>query len=115
MATLFCGSYSSCFTFVTKTPCLFKCFILFREIQRNHTIGCASSTYLPTSLRVAEQTVLNRWTELHGVTYCSHVTALVPHVAPGLALENPTFCPQCIYVFCLDLRTNSDNFLYSTN
>jgi len=61
-------------------------------------MGCASSTYLTTSLRVAEQTVLNRWTELHGVTYSSHVTVLVPHVAPGLSLENPTFCPRSVFM-----------------
>jgi len=23
------------------------------------------------------------------------------------------FCPQCIYVFCVDLKTNSDFFLYT--
>jgi len=28
-----------------------------------------------------------------------------------LTLNNSTFCPtQCIYVFCVDLRTNSDYF-----
>jgi len=30
---------------------------------------------------------------------------------PGLTLQNSTFCPHsCIYVFCVDLRTNSDYF-----
>jgi len=34
------------------------------------------------------------------------------YVPPGLTLRNPTFCPtQCIYVFCVDLRTNSINWL----
>ena len=28
---------------------------------------------------------------------------------------NSVFCPQCFYVFCVDLRTNSDYFLYSVN
>jgi len=28
----------------------------------------------------------------------------------SLTLNNSTFCPQCIYVFCVDLRTNSDYF-----
>jgi hypothetical protein len=31
-------------------------------------------------------------------------------VPPGLTSSNPTFCPHCIYVFCVDLRTNSDYF-----
>jgi len=26
----------------------------------------------------------------------------------GLILMNFTFCPHCIYVFCIHLRTNSD-------
>ena len=30
------------------------------------------------------------------------------YVPPGLAFNNSTFCPHsCIYVFCVDLRTNS--------
>jgi len=34
-----------------------------------------------------------------------------PYVPPGITLRNPTLCPtQCIYVFCVDLRTNSDYF-----
>jgi len=29
----------------------------------------------------------------------------------GLIFSNSTFCPHsCIYVFCVDLRTNSDYF-----
>jgi len=28
----------------------------------------------------------------------------------SLTITNSTFCPQCIYVFCLDMRTNSDYF-----
>ena len=27
---------------------------------------------------------------------------------PALTFRNSVFCPQCIYVFCVDLRTNSD-------
>jgi len=31
--------------------------------------------------------------------------------SPGLTLSNSPFCPHsCIYVFCLDLRTDSDYF-----
>ena len=26
----------------------------------------------------------------------------------SLTFNNSTFCPHCIYVFCVDLRTNSD-------
>jgi hypothetical protein len=25
-------------------------------------------------------------------------------------IHNSTFCPQCVYVFCVDMRTNSDYF-----
>ena len=36
-------------------------------------------------------------------------TAYWLHDAPtGLILENFTLCPQCIYVFCIYMRTNSD-------
>jgi hypothetical protein len=30
------------------------------------------------------------------------------HQTTGLAFKNFTFCPHCIYVFCIYLRTNSD-------
>jgi len=32
------------------------------------------------------------------------------YVPPVLTFINSVFCPQCIYVFCVDLRTNSDYF-----
>jgi len=30
------------------------------------------------------------------------------HAPSGLTINNCTFCPHCIYVFCVYLRTNSD-------
>jgi len=37
------------------------------------------------------------------------------YVPPGLTLKNSTFCPHsCIYVFCMDLRTNKALFPYTT-
>ena len=35
------------------------------------------------------------------------------YVRPGLTIRNSTWCPHCVYVFCTDLRTNSD--LYNIN
>jgi len=32
------------------------------------------------------------------------------YVPPGLTLKNCTFCPHNVFVFCVDLKTNSDNF-----
>ena len=32
------------------------------------------------------------------------------YVPTALTFRNSVFCPQCIYVFCVDLRTNSDFF-----
>jgi hypothetical protein len=32
------------------------------------------------------------------------------YVPPTLTFRNSVFRPQCIYVFCVDLRTNSDYF-----
>jgi hypothetical protein len=32
------------------------------------------------------------------------------YVPVALTFRNSVFCPQCIYVFCLDLGTNSDYF-----
>jgi hypothetical protein len=31
-------------------------------------------------------------------------------VPPAPIYRNSVFCPQCIYVFCVDLGTNSDHF-----
>ena len=33
------------------------------------------------------------------------------YVPLGSKFRNPTFCPQCIHVFFMDLITNSDYFL----
>jgi hypothetical protein len=30
------------------------------------------------------------------------------YVPPGLTLKNSTWCSHCVYVFCVDLRTNSN-------
>ena len=30
------------------------------------------------------------------------------YIPPALTYRNCVFCPQCIYVFCVDLKTNSD-------
>ena len=35
---------------------------------------------------------------------------LVTICTTNLTFNNSTFCPQCIYMFCVDLRTNSDYF-----
>jgi hypothetical protein len=35
------------------------------------------------------------------------------YVPPAVTYRNSVFCPQCIDVFCVDLRTNSDLFLYT--
>ena len=32
------------------------------------------------------------------------------YVLPALTFRNSVFCPQCIYEFCVDLRTNNDYF-----
>jgi len=43
----------------------------------------------------------------------SHINLLKPdllYVPLGLTFIYSMFCPQCIYVFCVDLRTNSDYF-----
>jgi len=34
----------------------------------------------------------------------------VLYVTPALTIRNSVFSPQCIYVFCVDLRTKSDYF-----
>jgi hypothetical protein len=40
----------------------------------------------------------------------------VPLVTKELTGKNSVFCPQCIYVYCVDLRTNSDYIaIYSIN
>jgi len=43
----------------------------------------------------------------------SHMNLLKPdllYVPPVLTFRCSVFCPQCIYVFYVDLRTNSDYF-----
>jgi len=32
------------------------------------------------------------------------------YVPPASSFRNSVFCPQCVYVFCVDLITNSDYF-----
>jgi len=53
--------------------------------------------------RLFPYTALNDWFLLpRGSVYCA--------VRTGYLKYNSTFCPRCIYVFCVDLRTNSDYF-----
>jgi hypothetical protein len=33
---------------------------------------------------------------------------MMTEIPPGLTLKNSTWCPHCVYVFCTDLRTNSN-------
>jgi len=59
--------------------------------------------------------------------YCPHLSAMIclyePFSAqwslyepPALTFTHSTFCPHsCIYVFCVDLRTNSDYFPININ
>ena len=37
------------------------------------------------------------------------------YVPPALTFRNAVFCPQCVYVFCVDLRTNINISLYGIN
>ena len=42
--------------------------------------------------------------------HCMYRTVVTIYTI-SLTFSNPTFCPHsCIYVFCVDLRTNSDYF-----
>ena len=52
------------------------------------------------------------------VPYSGHYMyrTVVTICTASLTFSNSTFCPHsCIYVFCVDLRTNSDYFLYNIN
>jgi len=33
------------------------------------------------------------------------------YIPTGFTLKNSTYCPRCIYLFCMDLRANSDFYL----
>jgi len=53
-------------------------------------------------------------TKIKSKTY-SHINLLKPdlhysYVQPTLTFRYFVFCPQCIYVFCVDLRTKHDYF-----
>jgi hypothetical protein len=37
------------------------------------------------------------------------------YVPTALTFRNSLFCPQCIYMFCVDLRTNRNTSLYRIN
>jgi len=39
-----------------------------------------------------------------------HLLQILAVGSPGLTLQNSTFCPHNVFVFCVDLRTNSDYF-----
>jgi hypothetical protein len=42
--------------------------------------------------------------------YWQFKTVYILHIPPGVTFNNSTFCPHCIYVFCVGLRTNSHYF-----
>jgi len=41
------------------------------------------------------------------------IAVLLVMVGPALTFRYSVFCEHCIYVFCVDLRTNSDYFCIS--
>jgi len=42
--------------------------------------------------------------------FLTHYRPVVTICTTSLTFSNSTFCPECIYVFCVDLRTNSYYF-----
>ena len=58
--------------------------------------------------------VLAACTSYDGFMQISYFTSKAQwslYIPPDLTFSNSTFCPHsCIYVFCVDLRTNSDHF-----
>ena len=111
MDTLFCGSYSSRFTSVTKAPSLLQVFhSIHKSSQEPHNRLCKQ--------HVLAHFITRSWTNcvkpMDRVTWC-HV--LFTRDRSGTArstrfgnAQSDVLPTQCIYVFCLDLRTNSDYF-----
>ena len=75
-----------------------------------------SGHYVPHSGHYMYRTVVTTCTaqwSLH-VLHSGHYVyrTVVTICTTSLTINNSTFCPHsCIYVFCVDLRTNSDYFL----
>ena len=44
----------------------------------------------------------------HKTYKCINLLWPTGYVPTGFTINNCTFCPHCIYVFCIYLRTNSD-------
>jgi hypothetical protein len=66
------------------------------------------------SVWISEQTaIISLYSINRLVFYNRHLTLCSPAVTiftTSLTLKNFTFYPQCVYVFCVDLRANSDYF-----
>ena len=72
------------------------------------------SLYVPHSGHYMYRTVVTTCTaqwSLH-VPHSGHYMyrRVVTTCTTSLTFNNSTFCPHCIYVFCVDLRTNSHYF-----
>jgi hypothetical protein len=52
-------------------------------------------------------TEFNRFFHIRDLTLYSPVVTIC---TTRSNIKNSTFCPHCVYVFCVDLRTNSDYF-----
>ena len=72
------------------------------------------SLYVPHSGHCMHRTVVTvctaQWSLYvpHSGRYMYRIVVTI--CTASLTLSNSTFCPQCIYVFCVDLRTNSHYF-----
>jgi len=75
---------------------------MFSQVFRKKNALCYSDPHPFFSVPPTEQTLTFKISE-------------VLYVPPALTFRNSVFSPQCIYVFCAYLRTNSDYFLYSIN
>jgi len=91
-------------------------FIICCNYTVYHPLGVYDSTVLRFTmytLYLGNSSAISRLAFNGRLTFHSPVVTLS---TASLTFSNPTFCPHsCIYVFCVDLRTNSHYFPNSIN
>jgi hypothetical protein len=100
---------NTCFIVVVLIGVARKCELLTRYVKSAYSACCPCTLFRGSCVLIARDCYQTLHTKLMDLRV-NRVKFTCNYVPPGLPLKNSVVCPQCIYMFCVDLRTNSDYF-----
>ena len=95
--------------FITETECVYRA-VRTEHLTFNNSTFCPHSVFM-CFVWIWEQTAIISLHSINWLVFITETECVYSAVqTEHLTFSNSTFCPHCICVFCVDLRTNSDYF-----